>query len=195
MPRRRQAYRVGADGDAAATDRTWRRLRMFALFLVCGCLGRSVVAAPPTLWDYSPVGECSANFPLPKPAAGESGVVQPLKQRDASGNAYVWFWDPTPGKNPTRQLVRITPKKVGCTVLFMPNAETHDFHLAARGRLPDKVTAASATVNDSTGGGHYFEYEYGLDKRSGLYRKVPVCFRVNVSGRDRQPVSCEEATQ
>lgn len=168
---------------------------MLALFLVYGCLGRSVAAAPPTLWDDSPVGQCSANFPIPKQAADDSGVVQPLKQRDAGGNAYVWFWDPTPGRNPTRQLVRITPKKVGCTILFMPNADTHDFRLAARGRLPDKVTAASATINDSTGDGHYFEYVYGLDKRSGLYRKVPVCFRVNVPGQDRKRVSCQEATE
>ena len=126
---------------------------MLALLLICGGLGRSAVAAPPTPWDSSPVGECSANFPLPTPAAGESLVVQPLKQRDAGENAYAWFWDPTPGRNPTRQLVRITPKKVGCTVLFMPNADTHDFRLAARGRLPGKVTAVSATINDSTGDG------------------------------------------
>lgn len=196
MPRHMQSSCVGADGQAAVgTDWTRRRLGMLALFLVCGCLGRPSAAAPPTLCDHSPVGECSAHFPIPKPAAGESGVVQPLKGRDAGGNAYVWFWDPTPGRNPTRQLVRITPKRVGCTILFLPNAETHDFRLVSRGRLPGKVTAASATINDSTGDGHYFEYEYGLDKRSGLYRKVPVCFRVNVPGRDRQPVSCLEATQ
>jgi len=196
MPRDGQVCRVGADGGAAAAaERTRRRLRMLALFLVCGCLGRSVAAAPPTLWDNSPVGECSAHFPVPKPAAGDSQVVQPLKGRDAGGNAYVWFWDPTPGRNPTRQLVRVTPKKVGCTVLFMPNADTHDFRLVSRGHLPAKVTAVSATINDSTGEGHYFEYEYSLDKRSGLYRKVPVCFRVNVPGRGRQPVSCQEATQ
>jgi len=196
MPHHMRSPFVGADGDvAAAADGTWRRRLMLSLFLVCGCLGRTATAAPPTLWDYSPVGECSANFPLPRPAASDSGVVQPLKQRDAGGNAYVWFWDPTPGRNPTRQLVRITPKKVGCTILFMPNADMHDFRLASRGRLPDKVTAASAPINDPTGDGHYFEYEYRLDKRSGLYSNVPVCFRVNVAGRDRRPVSCQEATQ
>ena len=196
VPRYMQSSHVGANGDAAAgTARTWRLPGMLALFLVYGCLERSAAAAPPTLWDDSPVGECSANFPLPKPAAGDSLVVQPLKQRDAGGNAYVWSWDPTPGRNPTRQLVRITPKKVGCTILFMPNADTHDFRLPARGHLPDKVTAVSATINDSTGDGHYFEYEYDLDKRSGLYRKVPVCFRVNVPEADRKRVSCQEATQ
>lgn len=185
-----------AQRAAAATKRKRRRLDVLALLLACaGVAQPSFAAMPPTAWDDSSVGACSDNYALPQPAADDSLVVQPLKQRDAGGNAYVWLWDSTPARNPTRQLVRITPNKGGCTILFMPNADTHDFRLASRGHLPDKVTAASATINDSAGDGHYFEYEYGLDKRSGLYRKVPICFRVSVPGQDRKRVSCREATQ
>jgi hypothetical protein len=191
LPQRRYAL---AQRAAAATKRKRRRIGLLVLSLAGAGPGRPVLAAtPPTAWDDSPVGACSTNYALPKPAADDSLAVQPLKHRDAGGNAYVWLWDPTPARNPTRQLVRITPGKVGCTILFMPNADTHDFRLASRGPLPDKVTAASATINDSTGDGHYFEYEYGLDKRSGLYRKVPICFRVSVPGQDRKRVSCDEA--
>lgn len=194
LSRRRYALAQGA--AAAATKRKRRRLDLLVLFLACAGLVRPVLAAtPPTAWDDSPVGACSDNYALPKPSGDESLVVQPLKHRDAGGNAYAWLWDPTPARNPTRQLVRITPNKVGCTILFMPNADTHDFRLAARGPLPAKVTAASATINDSTGDGHYFEYEYGLDRRSGLYQKVPICFRVTVPGQDRKRVSCRDAMQ
>ena len=194
VPQRRNSLAQGA--AVAATKRKRRRLDLLVLLLACAGPGRPGLAVtPPTAWDDSPVGACSDNYALPKPSGDESLAVQPLKHRDAGGNAYVWLWDSTPARNPTRQLVRITPQKVGCTILFMPNADTHDFRLASRGPLPAKVTAASATINDSTGGGHYFEYEYGLDKRRGLYRKVPVCFRVSVPGQDRKRVSCQEAMQ
>lgn len=194
LPRRRYALAQGA-AVAERRRRHWR-LDLLVVLLACAGLERPVLAAtPPTAWDDSPVGACSANYALPKPAADDFLAFQPLRQRDADGNAYAWFWDPTPARNPTRQLVRITPDKVGCTILFMPNADTHDFRLASRGHLPGKVTAASATINDSAGDGHYFEYEYGLDKRSGLYRKVPICFRVSVPGQDRKRVSCQAAMQ
>jgi hypothetical protein len=64
----------------------------------------------PTAWDFSPVGECIENYKIPKPTAEYPMTVQVPKNTDVHKNRYVWFWDPTPGKKPTRQLVRVNQK-------------------------------------------------------------------------------------
>jgi hypothetical protein len=164
-------------------------------FVFCACCVLSQMASAdesPTAWDYSPVGECVNHFDIPKPSGDYPVTVQREKNTDRQKNKYVWIWDPTPAKNPIRQLVRITPKKVGCTVLFMPYSEFHDFRLAPRGTLPAKVTSTSATINDEEGG-RYFEQEYIFDKSTGFYQKKPSCYEVKIGSKERRQVNCGTA--
>jgi hypothetical protein len=90
------------------------------LGLIFLCIHSAFAGEAHTAWDYSPVGECVKNFKVPKPTADYPMAVQVVKNSDIQKNNYVWIWDPTPEKNPTRQLVRVNPKKPGCTILLMP---------------------------------------------------------------------------
>lgn len=159
-------------------------------FVFCWLNQSESASASPTAWDYSPVGECISKYKAPKPTAEYSVNVQVVKNADAKGNTYLWVWDPTPAKNPTRQLIRVTPKKIGCTILFLPFSEFHNFSLAPHGAIPEKVVSTTATVNQEQGS-YYFEYEYSLDKNKNFYQKVPVCYKVTVGQPDREKVSCE----
>ena len=143
----------------------------------------------PTAWDNSPVGECIRNYKAPKPTADYPIAVQRIQQADVRNNRYLWVWDPTPAKNPTRQLVRISPDKTGCTILFMPFSEFHDFSLAPNGALPEKVTSTLATVNDDTGA-YFMEHVYLFDRRTGMYGKTPSCYRVRVGHPGKEKVDC-----
>jgi hypothetical protein len=146
----------------------------------------------PTAWDYSPVGECVKNYKVPKPSADYPVTVQMIKNSDVHKNNYVWIWDPTPEKNPTRQLVRVSPKKLGCTILFLPFSEFNNFKLTPEGDLPEKVTSTSATVNDEQGA-YFFEQDYLLDKHTGFYQKMPICYKVKVGRADREKIDCQTA--
>jgi hypothetical protein len=156
--------------------------------------GTAFAVDSPSAWSGSPVGECVSNYTVPKPSADYPVTVQKVKGSDAQKNSYVWIWDPTTEKNPTRQLVRITPGKVGCTVLFLPFSESNDFKLTASGNLPEKVTSTMATVNDERGS-YFFEHAYRLDRRSGYYEKTPTCYKRNAAGGQREKVSCEASVE
>lgn len=162
-----------------------------AALLFCGVVSAADV---PSSWDGSPVGECSNKYKVPKPSEDYPVIVQTVKNTDAQKNNYVWIWDPSTEKNPTRQLIRITPKKVGCTVLFMPFSEFSDFKLSAHGNLPEKVTSTTATINDARGS-YFFEHEYRLDKNTGYYQKNPACYKVKVGGAQREKVDCEKSVE
>jgi hypothetical protein len=149
----------------------------------------AMAAEAPTAWDYSPVGECTNNFKIPKPGPDYQMTVKVEKNTDAHKNRYVWIWDPTPERNPTRQLIRISPKKVGCTVLFMPYSDSHNFKLAPGGELPDTVVSTSSVVNEEHGG-HYSEQEYVLNKSTGAYQKMPTCYVVQSESKKREKASC-----
>lgn len=110
-------------------------------------------------------------------------TVQLEKTTDVHKNRYVWTWDPTPERNPTRQLTRITPSKLGCVILFMPYSDSHDFKLAPGGELPEKIVSQSAPVNEEDGG-HYSEQEYLLNKSTGMYRKTPTCYVVRMASKN-----------
>jgi hypothetical protein len=99
---------------------------------------------------------------------------------------------PDARENPTRQLIRISSNKTGCTILFMPFSEFHDFRLTANGTLPEKVisTSTSATVNDERGA-YYFEREYMLNTRTGLYRKKPSSYKIKVGFPGREKADCD----
>jgi hypothetical protein len=94
------------------------------------------------------------------------------------------------GKNPTRQLVRFGPDKTGCTILFMPFSEFHDFRLTSSGELPEKVTSTSATVNDEQGA-YFIERVYLFDTRTGMYGKAPSCYRVRTGHPRKEKVDCD----
>lgn len=162
------------------------------LGLICLYAHSAFAGDAPTAWDYSPVGECVKNYKVPKPTADYPMTVQVVKNSDVRKNSYVWIWDPTPEKNPTRQLVRVSPKKLGCTILFMPFSEFHNFKLTPNGELPEKVTSTSATVNDDQGA-YFFEHDYLLDRRTGLYQKMPTCYKVKVGRADREKIDCQIA--
>jgi hypothetical protein len=162
------------------------------LGLICLCAHSAFAGEVPTAWDYSPVGQCVKNYKVPKPTADYPMTVQVIKNNDVQKNSYVWIWDPTPEKNPTRQLVRVSQKKLGCTILFMPFSEFHDFKLASNGELPEKVTSTSATVNDDQDA-YYFEQEYILDKHTGFYPKMPTCYKVKMGRADREKIDCQTA--
>jgi hypothetical protein len=144
----------------------------------------------PTAWDNSPVGECVRNYTAPNPTADYPVTVQHLRHVDARKNRYLWVWDPTPAKNPTRQLVRIGPDKIGCTILFMPFSEFHDFKLTSSGELPEKVTSTSPTANDEKGA-YFIERVYLFDTRTGMYGKTPSCYRVRVGQAGKEKVDCD----
>ena len=143
----------------------------------------------PTAWDNSPVGECVRNYRAPKPTADYPVTVQRLRYVDARKDRYLWVWDPTPAKNPTRQLVRIGPDQTGCTILFMPFSEFHDFKLTPSGELPKNVTSTSATANDEQGA-YFIEQVYRFDTRTGTYGKTPSCYRVRVGHAGKEKVDC-----
>lgn len=144
----------------------------------------------PNAWNNSPVGECVRNYRAPKPTADYPVTVQRLSHADVHKNRYLWVWDPTPAKNPTRQLVRIGPDKAGCTILFMPFSEFHDFRLTPSGELPEKVTSTSATVNDGQGA-YFIEQVYLFDTRTGMYGKTPFCYRVRAGYAGKEKVDCD----
>ena len=144
----------------------------------------------PTAWDNSPVGECVRNYRAPKPTADYPVTVQHFRHADVRKNRYLWVWDPTPAKNPTRQLIRVGPDKTGCTILFMPFSEFHDFQLTSSGELPEKVTSTSATANDEHGA-YYVERVYLFDTRTGMYGKTPSCYRVRVGQAGNEKVGCD----
>lgn len=166
-------------------------MRIF-LNLICVLAHSAFAGEIPSAWDYSPVGECIKNYSVPMSTADYPMTVQAIKYNDAQKNHYIWLWDPTPGRNPTRQLVRISPKKLGCTVLFMPFSEFHNFKLTPTGELPEKVTSTSATINDNQGA-YFFEQDYLLDKRTGFYQKMPTCYKVKVGRPDREKIDCQAA--
>lgn len=165
-----------------------------AFLAACFFAGAAAGADAPGAWDGSPVGECVRNYTIPKPSEDYPVIVQLVKNTDAQKNRYVWIWDPTTEKNPTRQLVRITPKKVGCTILFMPFSEFNDFKLAANGNLPEKVTSTSATMNDEHGS-YFFEQEYSLNKGTGYYQKIPACYKTKGSGAQREKINCNASVE
>jgi hypothetical protein len=144
----------------------------------------------PTAWDNSPVGECVRNYSAPKPTAEYRVTVQHLPRADVRKNRYLWVWDSTPAKNPTRQLVRIGPDKTGCTIFFMPFSEFHDFRLTSSGELPGKVTSTSATATDEQGV-YFIERVYLFDTHMGLYGKVPSCYRVRIGHADKEKADCD----
>jgi hypothetical protein len=148
----------------------------------------------PSAWDGSPVGQCVSKYTVPKPTEDYPVVVKMEKNTDVQKNRYVWTWDPTTERNPTRQLVRITPRKVGCTILFLPFSEFNDFKLTAKGNLPEKVTSTMATVNNEQGS-YFFEHAYRLDKQTGYYEKTPTCYKVMVDTKRKEKVSCESSTE
>lgn len=162
------------------------------LSLIFLCANSALADEIPTTWDYLPVGECIKNYKVPKPTADYPMTVQLIKNGDVRKSKYVWIWDPTPEKNPTRQLVRVTQKGVGCTILFMPFSEFHNFKLTSNGELPEKVTSISATVNDDQGA-YFFEQDYVLDKHTGFYQKFPTCYKVKVGRADREKTNCQTA--
>lgn len=165
-----------------------------AFYVVCLSLGTVSAANVSDAWTGSPVGECIDKYSIPRPSQDYPVMIQMVENTDAQKNTYVWIWDPTTEKNPTRQLIRITPKKVGCTILFMPFSEFSDFKLFPHGRLPEKVTSTTATINDKRSS-YFFEHEYRLDKSTGYYKKKPVCYRVKVSRAQREKVDCDASVE
>lgn len=162
--------------------------------VICSIESAALAEAAPSAWDGSPVGECLSKYKIPKPTEDYPVKVQVVKNVDTQKNSYVWIWDPTPERNPTRQLIRITPKRVGCTVLFMPFSEFNDFKLAPDGNLPDKVTSTLATVN-SEQGSYFFEHDYHLDKTNRYYEKLPTCYKVKVGSSKREKVNCDQSVE
>jgi hypothetical protein len=163
------------------------------LVLLCAAVTAAHAAwanAAPTAWDKSPVGQCVRNYRAPKPTADYPVIVQRVRHADVRKNRYLWVWDPTPEKNPTRQLVRIGPDQTGCTILFMPFSEFHDFALTRGGELPRRVTSTSATANDERGA-YFIEQVYLFDTRTGMYGKAPTCFRVGLGHAEKENVDCD----
>jgi hypothetical protein len=171
-----------------------RRLLHDVTGALCLSGGTALAAPPPGAWDGSPVGACTRNYKVPVSGEDDTLRVQVLATTDARRNRYVWIWDPTPEKNPARQLVRVTPQRIGCTILFMPFSESNDFRLTSDGKLPHKVTSALAVVNDPRGA-YFFEHEYCLDRAGGSYGKRPVCYRVEASSRRRETVDCDASVE
>lgn len=178
----------------SSMTRRRERMRRVLAYALCLCGGSAQAAGAPSAWDGSPVGACIRNYKVPAPGDDDTLRVRVLAKTDARRNRYVWIWDPTPEKNPARQLVRVTPGRIGCTILFMPFSESNDFKLTADGRLPDKVTSALAVVNDPRGA-YFFEHEYRLDRAGGSYGKRPVCYRVEVGSRRREAVDCDASVE
>jgi hypothetical protein len=75
---------------------------------------------------------------------------------------------------------------------FNAVSEFHNFKLTPNGELPEKVTSTSATVNDDQGA-YFFEQDYLLDRRTGLYQKMPTCYKVKVGQANREKVDCQTA--
>lgn len=174
--------------DAGSTS-----MKLKKLILLCGAVTAADTAwanDTPTAWDNSPVGQCVRNYKAPKPTADYPVIVQRVRHADVWNNRYLWVWDSTPERNPTRQLIRVSPEKTGCTILFMPFSEFHDFTLAPGGELPRTVTSTSATVNDERGA-YSIEQVYLFDTRAGLYGKTPTCYRVRVGHAEQEKVDCD----
>lgn len=166
-----------------------RRMKAVALVVLCLSARAGYAGDAPTAWDNSPVGECVGHYKVPRPTADYPVAVQRIGRADVHKNRYVWVWDPTPAKNPTRQLVRISPRNVGCTILFMPFSEFHDFALTRGGALPQQVTSTSATVNDERGA-YAIEQVYLFAPRTGMYGKTPSCYRVRIGRAEKENVEC-----
>jgi hypothetical protein len=94
------------------------------------------------------------------------------------------------GKKSDATTRSLRPGQTGCTILFMPFSEFHDFMLTSSGELPEKVTSTSATVNDEQGA-YFIERVYLFDTRMGMYGKAPSCYRVRTGHPRKEKVDCD----
>lgn len=146
-------------------------------------------------WDPSPVGSCSKDFDRElmkqRRENGELVVFREREKLQSAQKKYVWVWDGTPSRNPTRLLYEVRGKR-GCVILFMPYADTTDFRMADDGSLPPTVSSETQPLPNPLGGYASTVITYDLDKKSGQYSKLPSsCERKTEAGKVK--IDCAEA--
>ena len=165
----------------------------------------AIVLALPTLasawaqstygpWDPSPVGTCSTNFNkalTEERNRNDELVVVREKTKIKAPKEYVWVWDGTPSRNPSRLLYEVQCCR-GCVILFMPNADTTDFKLKHDGSLPLTVKSETQPLPNPMGGHASILVTYNFDKTLGRYRKYPSSCERNTESR-KTKVDCATA--
>lgn len=127
-------------------------------------------------WNPSPVGTCSKNFERElreqRKQDAELMVSRVRTKIKSIQKKYVWVWDGTPSRNPTKLLYEVRGTR-GCIILFVPYADTTDFKIGDDGSLPATVTSETQPLPNSLGGYTSTMVTYHFDKKLGRYGKLP----------------------
>jgi hypothetical protein len=166
--------------------------------LTASLVSNYALAATHNLWSNSPVGTCTRlseesqqkpkNLDEDLDEATVAVVTESI--RGKRGEKFIWIWDNTPSRNPTRSLLKESVNRTSCTILFLPIADQHNFKIDSKGNLPSTVKSTTSPITNSDGTTEVIEISYRLNHSTGFYSKTPSNCR-KITGKKNLEMNCK----